>query len=96
MTLRRRVRRFVALFRKNKLERELRDEMEAHLELAERAAIERGLSPPEARRQALLEFGGVEATREAHREQRSALWAENALLDVRYAVTSLRRNPGSS
>ncbi len=93
MTLRRRVRRFLALFQKSRLERELQHEMEAHLELAEADARARGLSARDARRQALLEFGGVEKIREAHREQRSALWLEHLVLDVRYAVGSLRRKP---
>ncbi len=93
MTLRRRLARVMALFRRSRLERELDHELAAHLELAERDALARGLPPPEARREALRRFGGVEQIKEIHREQRSTLWIENLLEDARYGVASLRREP---
>lgn len=93
MTLRRRLLRLRALFQQGRADRELRSEIEAHLELAELEARERGLSAEQARRQALLELGGVERIRAEHRETRSALWLEHLVLDVRYALVSLRRTP---
>ena len=60
----------LALFRKRRLDRELDDEILAHLELAERDAIAAGLTPEEARRAARRSFGGIEQMREDHREQR--------------------------
>ncbi|HXL21714.1 MAG TPA: ABC transporter permease, partial [Candidatus Dormibacteraeota bacterium] len=53
-----------------------------------------GLSPVEARRQAMLRFGGVEAMKQDYRAERGLLFVENFLQDVRYAIRSLRRTPG--
>lgn len=93
MRLRQRLARLVALLRRDRLERELEGEILAHLELAERDARARGLSPEEARREARLAFGGLEQMREDHRHNRSAQWLDNLLKDLRYAVASLRREP---
>jgi putative ABC transport system permease protein len=93
MTLRRQMARLLALFQKSRLERELNEEVTAHLELAERDALARGLAPADARREALRSFGGVAQVREIHREQRSTLWLENLLKDARYGLASLRREP---
>ncbi|MEO8679609.1 MAG: ABC transporter permease [Vicinamibacterales bacterium] len=84
--------RLVALATNRRLDQELDDELAAHLEMAEQDAIRSGLSQEEARRQARLRFGGVEQIREEHREQRSAQWLENFILDVRYAIASLARD----
>jgi putative ABC transport system permease protein len=93
MTPRRAIARLVALLRRDRLERELDDEILAHLELAERDGRARGLSAEEARRQARLAFGGIEQVKEAHRDDRSAAWLDSFLKDVRYAIASLRREP---
>ena len=93
MTIRRRLARIFALVRANRLERELGDEVRAHLELAEHDAIARGLDPAEARRDALRQFGGIEQMKEAHRDDRSVRWIENLIKDVRYGLASLRREP---
>jgi putative ABC transport system permease protein len=93
MTLRRRLARVLALFRKSRLEHELDDEVLAHLELAERDGLARGLTAAEARREALRSFGGVEQMKEIHREDRSSLWLENLAKDARYALAALRREP---
>jgi putative ABC transport system permease protein len=93
MTIKRRLARIVALVRANRLERELSDEVRAHLELAEHDAIARGLDPAAARRDAVRQFGGIEQMKEAHRDDRSVRWIENLLKDVRYGLASLRREP---
>ena len=56
-------------------------------------ALARGLTPAEARREALRSFGGVEQMKDIHREHRSALWIENLVKDARYALAALRREP---
>ncbi|QOY90663.1 ABC transporter permease [Paludibaculum fermentans] len=94
MTLRRTAHNLLALLRKRRLERELEGEIEAHLELAERDALARGLSPEDARREARLRFGGVEQVKELHRERRSFVWLEALLRDLRYGLSSLARSPG--
>ena len=93
MTLRRRLARLLALFGGDRLDRELRDEIRAHLELAERDALARGLSAEEARRDARLAFGSIARVEELHRDDRSSRWIENIVKDARYAVASLRREP---
>jgi hypothetical protein len=52
------------------LDSELNAEMSSHLELAIEENIQRGLSPEEARRQALIRFGGTQQAREQHRDSR--------------------------
>jgi predicted permease len=87
------LRRLVALFRKQRLERELEGEVLAHLELAERDALAAGLPPAEARLAARQRFGGIEQIKEDHRDQRSVRWMENLFRDVRYGIVSLGRAP---
>ena len=86
--------RLAALFRKRRIEKELRGEILAHLEMAERDALAAGLPPEEARREARRGFGGIEQMKEEHREQRSVRWVENLWRDVRYGMASLARDPG--
>jgi putative ABC transport system permease protein len=52
------------------------------------------MGPEEARRRARLQFGSVEATKEAYRDRRGLLWLEQVRQDVRYAMRMLRRAPG--
>jgi predicted permease len=82
------------LWRKSELERELEEEMRSSLEMLveEQSAV--GVSAEEARRRALLEFGGVEQVKQSVREQRSGMGLELLLEDVRYGFRLLKRNPG--
>ncbi|HZL51608.1 MAG TPA: ABC transporter permease [Terracidiphilus sp.] len=68
-------------------------ELESHVTMHTEDGIRAGLSPEEARRQALLRLGGAELTRQAYRERRTLPWLENLLRDVRYALRGFRRNP---
>jgi predicted permease len=86
--------RLAALFRSNRLDRELQDEVAAHLELAERDALRRGLDPLAARHDALRQFGGIDQMRETHRDSRSVRWMEHLVKDARYGAASLLREPG--
>jgi len=72
---------------------EVDDEVRFHLDQQTEANIRAGMSPEEARRQALIEFGGVERTREQCREERPGYWLETFVQDLRYAVRGFRRNP---
>jgi predicted permease len=71
----------------------LREEVEEHLALATAENLRAGLSPVEARRQAMLKFGGVEAIKEAYRAERGVLFIENLVRDVRFALRMLRKSP---
>jgi putative ABC transport system permease protein len=93
VTLRRLMHGVVALFTGRRLDRELDDEIQAHLELAERDALAAVLSPEQARREARLRFGGIEHMREVHRDERSLRWIDTLWRDIRYGVAALRRDP---
>lgn len=73
--------------------RDLDDELAFHIEQSTQQNIARGLSPEEARRQAILEFGAVERTREQCYQQRPAWWLGTIAQDIRYALRGFLRNP---
>ena len=80
--------------RRARQDRELDAEMAAHLELAIEENLERGLPPEEARRQALVRFGGSQQDKENHREARGLPLLETLLQDFLFALRMLRRSPG--
>lgn len=80
--------------RRREREQDLCEEFEANLQLHIDENIRSGMSPEEARRQALISFGGIESAKESVRATARLLWMEHALKDVRYALRVLRRNPG--
>lgn len=93
--MRRLWRRVRALFHGNALDRELSDEIRLHVEMETEDLIRtKGLAPEEARRQALVAFGGVERFREAQRDARGVRWLEESLGDLGYALRVLLRSPG--
>jgi predicted permease len=73
---------------------ELDEEIAAHLELATRAGIERGLAPEDAHYAALRQVGNTTRLRERARAADPLFHFENIAKDVRYALRSLLRNPG--
>jgi len=72
----------------------LRKEIEEHLALQTADNLRAGFSPTEARRQAVLKFGSVEAIREDYWSERGLAFAETMLRDLRFGWRSLRRSPG--
>ncbi len=93
-SLRRFLARLANLATRRAQDERLREEIEEHLALQTAANLRAGLSPVEARRKAMLKFGGVEAMKQDCRAERGLLLIENLLQDVRYAIRSLRRTPG--
>ncbi len=71
----------------------LRDEIAQHIELQTAENLRAGLAPEEARRQALLKFGNVEAMKEIYRDQRGLPVMETLISDVRHAMRRMRRTP---
>jgi hypothetical protein len=90
--------RVCCVFRRDQLDHELEEELAAHLELAIEENLQRGLPAEEARRQALIRFGGKEQTKEQHREARGLPTLEelmNTLLrNLRLSLRQFRKQPG--
>ncbi len=74
----------------------LREELQFHLEQQIAKNIRNGMSPAEARRDALVRFGGVEPIKEATRDQFRGAWVADFLRDMRVAARSLTRVPSWS
>ena len=80
------------LARRHEISRELEDELRFHLEHQIDANVGRGMSPTEARRTALRDFGGLAQTREAVRDVRT-MWMESVWRDTRLAIRLLMKQP---
>jgi len=85
-----------AIFGGEELDRDFDAELTGHLELLIQEHRARGLDPTEARRQALIRLGGLQPTRELHRDARGLPAWESFAQDLRYAVRALRRDAGFS
>jgi putative ABC transport system permease protein len=86
--------RVTGLFLSSQQDREMAQEFESHLQMHIDENIRAGMSPEQARREALVKFGGMEAAKESVRETSRMMWIETSLRDVRYALRGLRLNPG--
>ncbi|HTI71687.1 MAG TPA: ABC transporter permease [Candidatus Limnocylindria bacterium] len=83
-----------AFLLKRKVDAEMAEEMELHIEHETQSNIAAGMNPDEARRAARRQFGRVESIQEECREVRSIPWIENLLRDIRHGARMLRKNPG--
>ncbi len=72
---------------------EVDEELKFHLEQQIQAHLAAGMTPQEARRQAIVDFGGVERAREQSHEQRPGYLLETVIQDVGYSLRGFRRNP---
>jgi predicted permease len=84
--------RLVGLLGRERHERELADELAAHLALHTEDHLRAGLTEDDARRQALLSLGGIEQTKEAYRERRGLPFVETMWQDLRFAARTLRKD----
>jgi predicted permease len=71
----------------------LREEMEGHIALQTEENLRAGMAQTEARRQALLRFGAMEAVREQYHAEEGLPLIETMLLDLRFAARMLRKSP---
>ncbi len=88
------IRRIGNLFRRRQVDREIAAELEAHIALRTDDNIGHGMSPEEARRDALLRFGNPTATKERATAADAALALDSVIRDVRFALRQFRRSPG--
>jgi Acidobacterial duplicated orphan permease len=89
-------RRVWSFFARQALDSELEAEFEAHLQLAIDDYVERGMSPNAAKRQALIDFGGIEQAKEKQREARGLMQIDILLQDFKYTMRKLLRDPAFS
>ena len=93
-SLRRFLNRAANLATRRTQEERLREEIEEHIALQTTENLRAGLSVIEARRQAMLKFGGVEAMKQDYRAERGLLLIENLMRDLRFALRMLCKSPG--
>jgi predicted permease len=93
-SLREAFKRACSFFRSDQLDQEVNEEMASHLEMAMEENLRRGMPAEQARRQALVRFGGIQQALEQHRESRSMPWVDVLGQDLRFTIRMLRRDSG--
>ncbi|CAN5705257.1 ABC transporter permease [soil metagenome] len=78
---------------KQQIDRELTEEVSSYVEMLTEKKMKEGMTEEEARREALVEFGGVEQVKEEVRASRMGAGLEALLMDVRYGMRSLLKQP---
>ena len=91
-SLRQFISRLLSPFRNGSSERDLNREIESHLQLLEDEFVAKGMSRADAQLAARRAFGGVDQTKERHRDARSFRWLADVPRDITYALRSLRRS----
>ena len=94
MHLRHAIGRIRAFFSRRRLDAELDAELAAHIDLAVDEYVEHGMSLAEARRRALIQFGGMQQAREHQREARTFMSFDILRQDLKYTLRTLGRDPG--
>jgi len=90
------VERFLASFRKTRFEGAMEEELRFHLESLVQENKQNGMSEEQARRSALIAFGGIDRIKEECRDTRWTRWLDQLWQDLHYALRILWRNPLSS
>jgi predicted permease len=85
---------FRNLLRRNAVDRALDDELQSSVEILTEEKTLEGHSPSEARRQALIELGGVEQVRTKVGEVRSGRLLDDFTADLRFSFRTLKKSPG--
>src|SRR4051794_12613246 len=82
-----------ALLGRKRVEGELNDELNFHLEMEARKNRARGMPGEQAKQRAFVQFGGVAQVQEECRERRGVMALENLGRDIRYGARLLRKSP---
>ena len=88
------VHRIANLFRRSEVDREIDRELSSHIEMRLEDNLAKGMSPQQARRDALVRFGNPNLMRERTTESDAALYLQSFCSDIRYAWRQLLRAPG--
>src|SRR5207237_4238704 len=83
-----------SLFGSRASEARMEEEFRFHVEMETKRLVGEGITANEARRQALVTFGGLDRHREEMRDGRGARWLGDLTSDLRYALRAMRRSPG--
>src|SRR5258708_679493 len=86
--------RLAAMFRGEPRNAELSEELESHLQMHIADNVRAGMAEQEARRQALIKLGGMEATKELYRERRGLPLLDALVQDVRHGIRVLSKSRG--
>ena len=84
------------LFFTHRVDADLDQEVDSHLEMLIEEKIRTGMTPAEAHRAACIELGGIAQVQEQVREKRLGSWLHSAVSDCRYGLRQLRKNPGTT
>src|SRR5215471_843080 len=85
--------RFRSLFHRQRVDHELSEELEFHLQHQIDQSVAQGMNPSDARNAALRSLGGVEQVKEQCRETRQVSVIENIVQDLRFAFRTLLKTP---
>ena len=86
--------RLAGLFNRERKDLEFQEELESHIQMHIEDNLRLGMTPAEARRQAMIQLGGIESTKEAYRDQRGLPLLDSLVQDLRYAWRNLLASPG--
>lgn len=82
------------LFLSRRVDKDLDEEVHAHLEMLKDESVRADMPPKEAERSARIELGGIEQVKEQVRDERIGSWLHSVLSDYRFGLRQLRKNPG--
>jgi putative ABC transport system permease protein len=86
--------RLANILRPTKVRNEIEEELRYHINARTADNVAAGMSPEEARADAIRRFGNATVTRDRAYEADILVWLETVLQDLRYGARSLRSNPG--
>ncbi|CAA9252701.1 MAG: Acidobacterial duplicated orphan permease (function unknown) [uncultured Chthoniobacterales bacterium] len=79
---------------KEQIDRELTEEVSSYVEMLTEEKMKNGMNEQDARREAMMEVGGVEQVKEEVRASRTGFSLETFIMDLRYGMRSLLKKPG--